>query len=169
MLPWWRSLTSVISSAVRDFGSRLITIPCDRCCFLPPTCPHVFVRDLDSRLITTPRGCFASSGSGFVRPRSGSGFYPLPPRRLSLSFSAVVRANVVDNVIRGMMMFHAMLVVMMFVQFFFFFVYDSSYLAWCYGVVGVLDTCYYYTSLYVRRLRHPAVSLYVFLTSRRLQ
>ena len=58
-------------------------------------------------------------------------------------------------------------VMMMFVQFFFF-VYDSSYLAWCYGVVGVLDTCYYYTSLYVRRLRHPAVSSYVFLTSRRL-
>jgi len=69
-------------------GSRLITIPCDRFRFLPPTWPHVSVRDLGSRLITTPRGCFASSGSGFVRSRSGSGFYPLPPRRLSSSFSA---------------------------------------------------------------------------------
>ena len=75
----------VISFAGRDFGSRLITIPRDRFRFLPPTCPHVSVRDFGSRLITTSRGCFASSGSGFVRPRSGSGFYPLPSRRLSSS------------------------------------------------------------------------------------
>ena len=40
---------------------------------------------------------------------SGSGFDPLPPRRLSSSISAVVRANVVDNVIRCMIMFHVML------------------------------------------------------------
>jgi len=69
--------------------------------FLPPTCHHVSGRHFGSRLITTPRGCFylfkplgqsisaslasASSGSGFVRPHTGSGFYPLPPRRLSSS------------------------------------------------------------------------------------
>jgi len=55
---------------------------------------------LDSRLITTPRGWLVPSGSGFD---------PLPPRRLSSSISAVVRANVVDNVIRCMMMSNLML------------------------------------------------------------
>jgi len=64
---------------------------------------------LGSRLITIPRGWLASSGSGFVRPRSGSGFDLLPPRRLSSSISAVVRANVVDKVIQCSMMSNIML------------------------------------------------------------
>jgi len=90
----------VISSAGRDFGSRLITIPCDRFRFLPPTCHHVSVRDFGSRLITTPRGCFASSGSGFVRPARAPDF--IRPRHdvYLHPFQPVVRANVVDNVIQ---------------------------------------------------------------------
>jgi len=65
-----------------------------------------------------------------------------------------------------------------------FFVYDSRYSVWCYGVVGVGDTRYYYTAvsssaaascaslhvfLTLRRLRHSATNLYVLQTPHRLR
>jgi len=174
MDPWWRFLTSVTSTSTvqatwtellrRQTGCRSLFDLGSGVCFLKTTF-----------LQTGCRSCFF-----------GLRFYPPPPFHyvfLHRLLQPVVCDDVsCNNVIRWRYTMMADVTLSdddvprlcSFMLYYKFFVYDLSYLAWCYGVVGVGDTrCYYTSCIFVfltsRRLRHSAINLFVLQTPLRLR